>query len=159
MADRYTFNLPKPLAVDTPQMRAAVNLVLAVKKGEAPDADSLKVLSDAFFQIFGGTDPTDLFGAPLGLVHPPHRPKGYGFTKDDIVSAFIELRRRALLQSQPRRALQAAKEDAAYSFEEYGPDTADAERDVERRWRNGRATVAALSDDDLRMILEPYKIT
>ncbi len=137
-------------------MRAAVNLVLAVEKGEAPDATSLATLRDAFLKIFGGKNPVSIFRHPLGLVPVKGRPKDYGFTPADIVSAYIELRRRSLANTRPRNALETAKQYAAIDFADFGQE--DVERAVERDWKNGRATVEGLSDDDLEKIIAPYYI-
>lgn len=157
VADRkYRRRLPKPLAVDTPQMRAAVNLVIALENGMQPNEKDLDVLRIAFREIFGGKNPIDIFGYTLGLVHPPNKPKDYGFTAADIVSAFIELRRRELLQIFPRNALTKAKYDALSNF--VGLSDGDPARAINRDWRGGKRTVEGLSDFDLRMILEPYAI-
>lgn len=68
----------KGLAVDSMQMRAAVNLVIAVKDGKTPDSKSLNVLADAFLDVFGGQDPKEIFGKPIGLVPGPGRRRDYG---------------------------------------------------------------------------------
>ncbi|MEF8768848.1 MAG: hypothetical protein ABTS16_05755 [Candidatus Accumulibacter phosphatis] len=152
----YRRKLPKPLAVDTPQIRAAINLVHAVESGQNPDGETLQVLHDAFREIFGGKHPTEIFGQPLGLVSPKGRPKGYGFTPADIVSAYIELRRRQLEPTHPTNALETAKLDAASAFVEFG-GAVDAARAIDRDWAAGRGLVAALSDGDLHKIIAPYK--
>lgn len=145
----------KPLAVDTPQMRAAVNLVISVKDGKIPDTNSLNVLADALLAVFGGKNPKDIFGGTLGLVPTPGRPADYGFTPSDIVSAVIEMERRKL--GSKRGALTQAKHTALTQFPEIGGDIADATRSIERDWAKGRKTVEGLSDSDLVELVRPYK--
>ncbi len=157
MMDRYRRKLPKPLSVDTPQMRAAVNLVLAVEGGQTPDSKTLQVLHDAFLDIFGGKHPTAIFGHPLGLVSPKGRPKGYGFTPADIVSAYIELRRRQLAPTHPKNALATAKKEAAAAFVGFA-NAEDAPRAVDRDWAEGQGSISALSDHELQEIIAPYKL-
>ncbi|MDI1309396.1 MAG: hypothetical protein PSV17_08170 [Methylotenera sp.] len=150
-------SLPKPLNVDTPQMRAAINLVQAVDDNKTPDEGSLKVLRDAFYIIFGGTKPQDIFGHPLGLVHPPHKPKGYGFTSDDIVSAWIELTKRNYEANglDAVSALKNAKREAKFEFNDIQNDD---DRSIRRHWEKGENTVKNLSTADLEEIIAPYKI-
>jgi hypothetical protein len=152
---RYTRNQDrfKPLAVDTPQMRAAINLVIATKDGQVPDMESLNVLADAFLKVFGGVNPQTIFGGTLGLVPTPGGQADYGFTPADVVSAVIELERRRL--GGRRGALAAAKRHACKVFVDIaGPA---AMRSVERDWSAGRRTVESLSDADLQAIIKPYE--
>lgn len=155
MTDKYTRNQSKfkPLAVDTPQMRAAVNLVIAVKDGLMPDTESLSIIADAFLKVFGGKNPKDIFGGTLGLVPTPGRQAAYGFTPSDIVSAVIELERRKL--GGGRGALSDAKKIALAAFVDIGG--ADPERSINRDWKAGRATVEPLSDAELVELIRPYK--
>lgn len=143
----------KPLASDTPTMRAAVNLVIAVKDGQLPTNQDLILLADAFLEVFGGKNPKDIFGGSLGLVPTPGGQPHYGFTPADIVSAYIELQRRRL--GNKRGALTAAKRKAAGAFVDL--NGADVQRAIERDWSAGRKTVEHLSDDDLAELLHPYK--
>ncbi len=154
---RYRRKLDKPLALDTPAVRAAVNLVLAVEAGEQPNADTLRTLHDAFLQLFGGTPPKQLFGSPCGLALPKKRPPDHGFTPADVVSAFIELERRRLEGEGETPALTRAQKSAAYSFVEFEGQR-DPIRAIKRDWAEGQSTVEALDDDELRAILDPYQL-
>ena len=154
---RYRRKLGKPLALDTPAVRAAVNLVLAVEAGKQPNADTLRTLHDAFLQLFGGTPPKQLFGSPCGLALPKKRPPDHGFTPADVVSAFIELERRRLLREGVAAALERAKEAAVDAFVEFDGQK-DPSRALDRYWDAGRGTAEALDDDDLRAILDPYQV-
>ncbi len=154
MSVRYYRNQSriKGLACDTPIMRAAVNLVISVKDGKQPDAESLNVLADAFLEVFGGKNPDAILGGKLGLVPRPGGKQHYGFTPADIVSAFIELESRKRIGS--RGALAAAKRSAAVAFVDLSGN--DVERIIERDWAAGRQTVERLSDDELVELLRPY---
>lgn len=154
---RYRRKLGKPLALDTPATRAAVNLVLAVDAGEHPDAETLRVLRDAFLELFGGTPPAEMFGSTCGLALPKGRPADHGFTSAEVVSAFIELERRSLAAEEEPAAISRAQEAAAYAFIDFEGQR-DATRAVRRDWVQGRSTVEALDDDDLRSILAPYEL-
>lgn len=154
---RYRRKLGKPLALDTPAVRAAVNLVLAVEAGEQPNADTLRTLHDAFLQLFGGTPPKQLFGFPCGLALPRKRPPDHGFTPTDVVSAFIELERRRLIGEGDAAALERAKEAAVDAFVEFDGQK-DPSRALDRYWAEGQSTVEALDDDELRAILDPYQL-
>lgn len=154
---RYRRKLGKPLALDTPAVRAAVNLVLAVEAGEQPNADTLRTLHDAFLQLFGGTPPKQLFGSPCGLALPRKRPPDHGFTPADVVSAFIELERRRLIREGVAAALTRAKEAAVDAFVEFDGQ-ADTKKAINRYWGAGRGTAEVLDDDELRAILDPYQL-
>ena len=154
---RYRRKLGKPLALDTPAVRAAVNLVLAVEAGEQPNADTLRTLHDAFLQLFGGTPPKQLFGSPCGLALPRKRPPDHGFTPADVVSAFIELERRQYERAGKTPPLTLAKRDALHAFVEFDGQ-ADPMSALNRDWREGRVTVQRLDDDELRAILDPYQL-
>lgn len=154
---RYRRKLGKPLALDTPAVRAAVNLVLAVEAGEQPNADTLRTLHDTFLQLFGGTPPKQLFGFPCGLALPRKRPPDHGFTPTDVVSAFIELERRRLIGEGDAAALERAKEAAVDAFVEFDGQK-DPSRALDRYWAEGQSTVEALDDDELRAILDPYQL-
>lgn len=143
----------KGLSCDTPTMRAAVNLVIAVKDGQQPGQQSLTLLADAFLEVFGGKDPKDILGGSLGLVPTPGGQPHYGFTPADIVSAYIELERRRL--GKGRGALAAAKRSAATVFVDIGGVC--VARAIERDWKAGRTTVECLSDTDLVELLRPYE--
>lgn len=151
----YRRKLPKPLALDTPQVRAAINFVHAVKNGQTPDDETLSTLCDAFCEIFGGADPEKMFGARLGLVTPKGRPKDYGYTPADIVSAYIELRRRIHEQNGVADALAKAKREAQLDFVDIG-EVESATRIINRDWKAGRATVESLTDAELHAIIFPY---
>jgi hypothetical protein len=133
-------------------MRAAINLVIAVKDGQLPDSQSLNLLADAFLEIFGGKNPKDILGGTLGLVPTPGGQPHYGFPPADIVSAYIELERRKL--GKARGALAAAKRSAAAVFVDIGG--VGVSRAIERDWKAGRTTVECLSDADLVELLRPY---
>lgn len=150
---RRNQSLVKGLAVDTPQMRAAVNLVMAVKDGLAPDTKNLNILADAFLEVFGGKNPKEIFGGTLGLVPTLGRQANYGFTPSDIVSAVIEIERRKL--GNVRGAVSEAKKIAIKKFIDINGE--NAMRTVERDWRKGKAMVSALSDADLIELVRPYK--
>ena len=154
---RYRRKLGKPLALDTLATRAAVNLVLAVDAGEHPDAETLRVLRDAFLELFGGTPPADMFGSTCGLALPKGRPADHGFTASDVVSAYIELERRNLAAEGETAAISRAQEAATYAFIDFEGQQ-DAKRAVRRDWMEGRSTVETLDDDDLRAILDPYQL-
>ena len=148
----------KPLAVDTPQMRAAVNLVMAVETGQQPDAASLEILRAAFLDVFGGKNPREIFGGPLGLVPTPGRQAGYGFTRADVLSAVIEIERRKL--GSARGTLARAKQTASAMFVDFGTgDPRDVMRAVDRDWNAGRKTVEALTDTELADLVHIYKTT
>lgn len=143
----------KGVAIDSAQMRAAVNLVIAVKDGKIPDRESLNVLADAFLEIIGGKNPKDLFGSSIGLVHGTGRRPDYGFTPSDIVSAVIEIERRRL--NGARGAIAAGKRLALELFVDISGD--DASRSIERDWAAGKKTVESLSLDELHALILPYK--
>lgn len=154
---RYRRKLGKPLALDTPAVRAAVNLVLAVEAGKQPNADTLRTLHDAFLELFGGTPPKQLFGSPCGFALPKGKPPDHGFTPSDVVSAFIELERRRLIREGVAAALERAKEAAVDAFVEFDGQK-DPSRALDRYWDAGRGTAEALDDDELRAILDPYQL-
>ena len=143
----------KGVDIDSTQMRAAVNLVIAVKDGKQPDIESLNVLADAFLEVFGGKNPKALFGRSIGLVHGPGRRPDYGFTPSDIVSAVIEIERRRL--QYKRGALAAAKKLALQSFIDISGDC--AARSIERDWATGKKTVESLSLSELNELIRPYQ--
>jgi len=143
----------KGLASDTPTMRAAANLVIAVKDSQQPDMESLDILADAFLEVFGGVNPKNILGGTLGLVPTPGAQKHYGFTPSDVVSAYIELERRRL--GNGRGALTKAKKNAAAAFVDLGG--VDVQRSIERDWSLGKITVSNLSDYELRELLRPYE--
>ncbi len=137
---------------DTEQMRAAVNLVLAVQNGGAPSQKNLKVLADAFLAIMGGQSPQDVFGHPLGLVPGKGRPADAGFTRADIVSAVIELELRRLGKGPGSmvKAIEYVK-DAFIDI-----DGVDSWRSIRRDWQQGKATVESLTDHELLDLIAPY---
>ncbi len=143
----------KGVVIDSAQMRAAVNLVIAVKDGKIPDDESLNVLADAFLEVIGGKNPKALFGSSIGLIHGPGRRPDYGFTPSDIVSAVIEIERRRL--NGVRGALAAAKRLALKSFVDISGD--DAWRSIERDWAAGKKTVESMTLDELNALILPYK--
>ena len=143
----------KGVDIDSTQMRAAVNLVIAVKDGKQPDIESLNVLADAFLEVFGGKNPKALFGSSIGLVHGPGRRPDYGFTPSDIVSAVIEIELRRL--QYKRGALSAAKKIALESFIDISGE--NAARSIERDWAAGKKTVESLSLSELYELIRPYK--
>lgn len=155
MTEKYRRNqsLVKGLAIDTPQMRAAINLTIAVKDGLNPDKESLNILADAFMEVFGGVNPKVFFGNHLGLVPTLGRQSSYGFTPAHIVSAVIEIERRKL--GNVRGALSKAKQIAIEKFIDINGES--AMRSVERDWAEGKATVSELSDDNLIELVRPYK--
>lgn len=152
----YRRKLDKPLALDTPTVRAAVNLVLAVEAGEQPDGETLRTLHDAFLDLFGGKPPSVLFGSACGFALPKGRPIDSGFTPADVVSAFIELERRFRERRGEPAALSRAQEAAIYAFVELRQK--DPRRAVKRDWETGRDTVERLDDDDLAAIIAPYRV-
>lgn len=145
-------SLLKGGVIDTAQMRAAVNLVIAVKDGDVPNKEDLNVLADAFLEVFGGKNPKLVFGHSLGLVYGPGRNPSYGFKPADIVSAVIEIERRKRLGN--RGALAAAKRHARESFVDISGDHAD--RSIERDWKEGKHTVELLSLEELKELVHPY---
>lgn len=155
MTDKFTRSQSrfKPLAVDTPQMRAAVNLVIAVKDGLTPDTESLNIIADAFLKVFGGKNPKDIFGGHLGLVPTQGRQADYGITPSDVVSAAIELERRKF--GGKRGDLTKAKNKVLAACVDIGG--ADPERSINRDWALGHETVEPLSDADLVELIRPYK--
>jgi hypothetical protein len=155
MTDRYYRNQSrfKGLACDTPTMRAAVNLVIAVKDGHQPDTECLNLLADAFLEVFGGKNPKDIFGGTLGLVPTPGGQRHYGFIPEEVVSAYIELKRRSL--GGGRGAISAAMSAAVSAFVDIGGK--DVIRSIKRDWKIGRSSVEGLSDADLTWLLQPYK--
>ncbi len=145
-------SLLKGGVIDTAQMRAAVNLVIAVQDGEIPKKEDLNVLADAFLEVFGGKNPKLVFGHSIGLVYGPGRNPSFGFKPADIVSAVIEIERRRLQGN--RGALAAAKRHALDSFVDISG--ADAHRSIDRDWANGRRNVEQLSLEDLNELVRPY---
>lgn len=145
-------SLLKGGVIDTAQMRAAVNLVIAVQDGEIPRKEDLNVLADAFLEVFGGKNPKLVFGHSIGLVYGPGRNPSFGFKPADIVSAVIEIERRRLQGN--RGALAAAKRNALDSFVDISG--ADAHRSIDRDWANGRRNVEQLSLEDLNELVRPY---
>ncbi len=154
---RYRRKLHKAPALDTPQIQAAWELVVAREEGRAPAAHALSVLADAFLEIIDGEHPKNIFGASVGLAVKPGRPCDHGITGGDVVSAFIELRRREIAEENPKGALESAKREAGVSFP-FFHNTADAERAIDRDWASGRKTVESLSTDDLRKLLDLHII-
>lgn len=145
-------SLLKGGVIDTAQMRAAVNLVIAVKDGGVPNKEDLNVLADAFLEVFGGKNPKLVFGHSIGLVYGPGRNPSFGFKPADIVSAVIEIERRKLQGN--RGALAAAKRHARESFVDISGEHAD--RSIERDWSEGRHTVEHLTLDELQELVRPY---
>ena len=155
MTEKYRRNqsLVKGLAIDTPQMRAAVNLVMAVKDGLTPDTESLNILADAFLEVFGGRNPKDILGGTLGLVPTLGRQSSYGFTPAHIVSAVIEMERRKLVNQSG--SISKAKRIALEKFTDISGE--DAMRSIERDWKAAKAEVGVLKDEDLIELVRPYK--
>lgn len=155
MTEKYRRNqsLVKGLAIDTPQMRAAINLTIAVKDGLNPDKESLNILADAFMKVFGGVNPKDFFGNHLGLVPTLGRQRSYGFTPAHIVSAVIEMERRKL--GNQRGSISKAKRIAIEKFTDISGE--DAMRSIERDWKAAKALVEVLKDEDLIELVRPYK--
>ena len=160
MTERYTRSQRqvKGLAVDTPQMRAAANLVIAVKDGKIPDTESLNILADAFLEVFGGKKPKDVLGGTLGLVPTPGMQAGYGFTSADVVSAVIEMECRKLGKGMWGNLAQAKRNTLRKFVDIGGADDASKERVVARDWAAGQRTVETLSDADLVELVRPYKM-
>ena len=141
----------KPLTRnDTPQMRAAVNVVLAVEDGVNPSPEDIKVLAEAFKAVFGGQSPKAVFGHPLGLTANVGRPENSGITPAIVVSAVIEQELRRL--GYGNKDLPRAIEHAQKSF----VDSQDA-RTLRRDWSIGKSTVQPLDDQTLRDLVEPYR--
>ncbi len=140
----------KPLTQnDTPQMRAAVNLVMAFELGASPNLDDLAVLAEAFAAVFGGESPLAVFGHPLGLTTNVGRPKNSGISPSVVVSAVIELELRRL--GIGPKGLPKAIEHAQNSF----VDSTDA-RTLRRDWTKGKSTVQDLCNQTLHDLIAPY---
>lgn len=131
--------------------RAAANVVLSMDSGTQPNIADLEAISDGFKKIFGRYDPKSIFGSRLGLVIPIGRPKEYGFTSSDIVSAVVELHKRKT------GCIDAvAKNYALQVFEDISGS--DAARQISRDWEKGRATVSGLTTQELENLVEPYEV-
>jgi hypothetical protein len=137
---------------DTPQMRAAVNLVLAVQNGGVPSQKNLEVLAEAFLTVMGGQSPQDVFGHPLGLVPCKGRPANAGFTPADIVSAVLELELRRLGEGVGSMA--KAVEHVKNVFVDICG--VDVERSILRDWQQGQETVKPLATQELLEMVAPY---
>lgn len=152
------------LESDAPHIAAAKRLVAVWDSKARVDLKDAKALLPAFYAVFGGADPSELWGNHIGLCKPVGRQTQHGFTTSDTVSAYIELRIREFIEtakkdgSTGRGALAAAIRDAAAAFR-YQGDPESIESAIKRDWRIGRGTVAVLSDADLREIIAPYKVS
>ena len=138
---------------DTPQMRAAVNLMMAVKSNKQPRAEDLQVLALAVEEVIKGECPIQIFGYPLGLVPPKGRPPLSGFTPSDIVAAVIELELRRL--GKVKGAMSKAVAYAMNNFSDIGNDE-NARRTVYRDWRNSESLVKNLDDQELKDLVSIY---
>lgn len=148
---KYRRRIEKAAVLDTPQINAAVEIVIAVKEGRSPPQDSMAVLAEAFKDIFAGKkSPNEVFGRGGG------RPQERGITPAMVVASYIEQQRRSLEKTQSKGALESAKRQAQRVFVDVGG--ADVERTIDRDWATGRSNVESLSDSDLDEILRPHEV-
>lgn len=148
---KYRRRIKKAAVLDTPQINAAAELVLAVEEGRSPPQDSLAVLTEAFKDIFGGKkSPNGVFGRRGG------RPPEMGISPAMVVAAYIEQQRRSLEKTQSKGALESAKRQAQRVFVDVGG--ADVERAIDRDWATGRSKVESLTDSALDEILRPHEV-
>ena len=143
----YTKRLANPV-IDTPEMRAAAAFVIAVDQKSAIPTAVIHQLYAAFLRMFSGESPSTVWGKPSAVGDK------MGFTIDEIISAFVELERRADLQRYG--AIRRAQDKAAWAFNKSG---VNAIKQIERSWRHGRKTVESLSDDELRGLISVYEKT
>ena len=150
-------SIRKLIPLDTPQIRAAINLVYAIENNKVVDPLSLKILADSFCEIFGGRKPTDIFQImPIGFALANGRPQDHGFKSCDIVSAVFELSRRkySLLHAQPK-AIAMAKKDTIAAFD-MGPDISSM-RKLNRDLAQSNLLKITQSDEMLEQIIFPYR--
>lgn len=132
---------------ETPAAKAALQFIIDVDAGITPNDETMRSVRDALMSILDRTKRADsLFGLRQS------RRDAEGFTPADIMSSYIELRRREL--EPVKGACQRAKEDAIRAF---GVSAKDPIREVERMWKAGRHLAEFLDDADLRAILEPHR--
>ncbi len=136
-------------APGTPETQAALNFVLAVDDGREPDPETMATICRAFRRVLAG-EPN------VFVLTKPGRPASSGFTKGDIVSAWIERYRREILPTHPRNALATAQKAAMDAFPELGGK--DLEREIDRLWSQGRGTVEGWRDEDLDALLTPHEV-
>lgn len=154
--EKYRVNVPKAKFAAEPRSvvwRAMIDFIVKTDDDKMPDRETINALRSAFIDVMSGEDARVAFKPGT-----KGRPKARGFTRADIVSAFIEQRRRAIQAQQggPKNALTQAKWAAQGAFVDLAGE--DVEREIERCWKNGRATVKGLSDAELAALLEPHRV-
>jgi len=142
-------------SVDSPQVRAAVNLVCAVERGEAPSMETLEVLSQTYLAAFSGLEPKKFKGYPFTLLLTKGRLPDEGFNPSDIVSAVIEIELRRL--GKVRGSLEKAINHVKEVFVDI-PLDGDPVRSIRRDWKKGKALVEQLSDSELAELVKPYEV-
>jgi len=154
---KYTRNQSRVKALtanDTPEIRAAVNFVLAVEEGRLPGTD-YKLLAEAFKEIFAGQHPKEIFGMSLGLISPKGRQLYSGFTPAEIVSAVIEIELRRLNKA-PGSASKAINHAISVFVDiDKGPS---GKRCTQRDWKSGQKLVESLTDTELVDLIKPYEV-
>ncbi|QWD11452.1 hypothetical protein G6704_02820 [Polynucleobacter paneuropaeus] len=150
-------NLIKLIPLDTPQIRAAINLVYAAENNEVLDPSSLKILAESFSEIFGGRNPTEIFQImPLGFRLAKGRPQDHGIKSCDVVTAVFELFRRkhSALHAQ-REAIAMSKKDTIASFDM--EPIISSMRKLNRDLAQSDLLKNHQSDEVLEQIIFPYR--
>jgi hypothetical protein len=141
-------------SVETPELTAAIDFILAIDEAELPTGTNLLAVRAMLLKLINGADSETMFG-----LKQNHRAAAQGFRKADIISAFIELRRRQL--GSQRGALAQSKKEVAEHFLEFQKPMEPSSRKhmIERYWAEGRRMAEPLPTKDLEALLEPHKVS
>ncbi|MFT5960075.1 MAG: hypothetical protein ACI8WM_000380 [Burkholderiaceae bacterium] len=146
---RYNRQPHKAKVLDTPQIQAAAQFIVALDAGETPTPDTLETIRAAFQRMFEGEPPNTVWGRGKG------RPSDNGFDSGYIVSVFIELDNR---DPASEGGISAAKNRAIEAFA-FSGDEREARRQIDRCWKEYQSEVEGLDTATLEQILGPCEIT
>lgn len=148
--NKFHKNIKKNPSLDNEIIAALSRNQLAFDEGRIPDYDDLKLVHDTCWDFVIGKD--NVFKM---TEKKNGRPAKSGFTTDDIISAFIELKRRELESINDKKPFVNAKKIACEIFDSFS-QPAEARRKIDKHWQIGGETASILSDEDLQEIIKPY---
>lgn len=154
---KYSKYVNKDTPLDNEIVRAAARFATAINDGLNPSLEDQKIIANAFFEIFGGTNDVRIFGKLTNISSQKNgRPHSHGYTLDEVISAHIEITRRVLERKFIEHALTKAKKITAEAFDLSG-DQFNIDRAINRHWANGKKFVSELDTRTLRSIINPYR--
>jgi hypothetical protein len=153
--EKFEKRITKEESWDTNEIRIVAKYMTQIDDGIVPDRKTLHEVRDLFQRLINDESPSSIFGKKRG------RPSDSGIDLNIVISAYIELE----IRSDPIQygRVGRAQSRAINAFEiNDGPEgefCGSARKQVERFWKNGKATAKGLTSEDLKIILERHRIT